>query len=315
MLKKKSYFRIILPAAAATLIFYANMAIATTRVPGTPSEIEIELIKGVSPKVLPDINIVLLADVKDHGKNEHDYPLWQKRWALLLGGVKAADPCVTQVNLFGSPIGDYNEISKGVEGVQVTTAWEWPSEEQFKTADVIVAYCYLKWNQQRLKQVEEYLSRGGGLVVIHPASWTEPQPSQDVANLIGISGYKNYRHGVVDLKITSPDNPICKDLPGTITFDDESYWPAAIQTDIEVLATSDEKIGDSNELKPQTIFWTHTFGKGRVFGCVPGHNVWTFDDPYFRIILLRGIALAGNQSPYRFDSLVLRGAALKNEKE
>jgi type 1 glutamine amidotransferase len=150
-------------------------------------------------------------------------------------------------------------------------------------------------------------------VVIHSASWTEPEPSQEVANLIGISGYKNYRHGLVDLKIVAPQNPICAGLPEKIRFDDEPYWPAAIRTDIEVLATSDEMVDkDAKDIKPQPLFWTHTYGKGRVFGCVMGHNIWTFDDPYFRIILLRGIAWAGGQSVYCFDPLVLRGASLKN---
>jgi type 1 glutamine amidotransferase len=216
------------------------------------------------------------------------------------------------VNLFGPAAKNYNGPDANKPYAQVETAWEWPSEEQFRTADVIVAYCYLKWNPERIKQVEKYLSGGKGLVAVHPASWIEPEPSQEVAKLIGISGYKFYRHGIVDLKITAPQNPICVGLPEKIRFDDEPYWPAAIKTDIEVLATSDEK--DANDIKPQPLFWTHTYGKGRVFGCVMGHNVWTFDDPYFRIILLRGIAWAGGQSPYCFDSLVLRGTSLK-EKE
>jgi type 1 glutamine amidotransferase len=35
-----------------------------------------------------------------------------------------------------------------------------------------------------------------------------------------------------------------------------------------------------------------------------GHFTWTFDDPYFRTLLLRGIAWAGGASPYRFDPLI-----------
>jgi type 1 glutamine amidotransferase len=275
---------------------------------------EVEAVLAKAPKATSEANarIVLLADVKDHGEYEHDYPLWQRRWALLLGGRNAGDFNETQVNMFGPAAGDYNEIVLKGSYAKVETAWEWPSEEQFKTADVIVAFCYLKWNPERLKQIEKFLSDGKGLVAVHPASWTEPEPSEEVAKLIGISGYKNYRHGIVDLKITAPQHPICKGLPSKIRFDDEPYWPAAIQTDIEALATSDEKAGkDANDVKAQTMFWTHTYGKGRVFGCVMGHNVWTFDDPYFRIILLRGIAWAGGQSVYCLDNLVLKGASVK----
>jgi type 1 glutamine amidotransferase len=254
-----------------------------------------------------------MADVNDHGKDEHGYPLWQKRWALLLGGMNAGDFNETQVNLFGPARWDLNEITGDWPYAEVETAWQWPSEKQFETADVIVAFCYLNWNPERIKQVEKFLTRGGGLVVVHPASWTKPGPSQEVANLIGISGYKQYRHGIVDLKIAAPQHPICKGLPEKIKFDDEVYWPAGIQTEIEVLATSDEKMSkDANDVEPQPIFWTHTCGSGRIFGCQPGHNNWTFDDAYFRILLLRGIAWAAGGSPYRFDSLVLRSAAIKD---
>ncbi|MCJ7730346.1 MAG: ThuA domain-containing protein [Sedimentisphaerales bacterium] len=289
------------------------------KVPPPPrdrAEVEAVLAKAVRPSIVFSKKIILLADVKDHGENEHDYPLWQKRWALLLGGKNAADACETQVNLFGPAVGDYNEFAASRPCAQVETAWQWPSEEQFKTAEVIVAYCYLNWNPERIKQVERYLSNGGGLVVVHPASWTKPEPSEEVAKLVGISGYKLYRHGLVDLKIIALEHPVCKGLPQKIRFDDEAYWPAVIQTDIEVLATSDEKVGkDANDVKPQTIFWTHRYGKGRVFGCVLGHNMWTFDDPYFRILLLRGMAWAAGESPYHLDLLALRGASLKDVKE
>jgi len=302
-------------AAALSVILLQSITIAKNPpLPRDRAEIEAVISKAIpfQPSALSGGKIVLLANVKDHGDNEHDYPLWQKRWALLLSGKNIGDSNETQVNLFGPAVGDYNELAANRAYAQVETAWEWPSEEQFKTADVIVAYCYLKWNPERIKQIERYLSGGKGLVVVHPASWTEPEPLPEVAKLIGISGYKIYRHGIVDLKITAPGHPIYLGLPEKIRFDDEAYWPAALQTDIETLATSDERGGgDSNDVKPQTIFWTHSFGKGRVFGCVPGHNTWTFDDPYFRIILLRGIAWAGGQSPYRFDVLALRGASLK----
>jgi type 1 glutamine amidotransferase len=43
-----------------------------------------------------------------------------------------------------------------------------------------------------------------------------------------------------------------------------------------------------------------------------GHFDWTFDDPFFRTILLRGIAWTAGESPYRFDSLIARGIPLKD---
>ena len=103
------------------------------------------------------LHVVLLADEKDHGpagNGLHDYPLWQKRWAVLLGGKNASDE--RQVNLVGPP-DESIDYRKGMPHVKVTIAWHWPSDEQFQTADVIVAYCYLQWTDQRLAQVQQYL--------------------------------------------------------------------------------------------------------------------------------------------------------------
>jgi hypothetical protein len=57
--------------------------------PRTRAEVEAVLAKAPpapSASELRPLNIVLLADEKDHGLNEHDYPLWQMRWNALLGG-------------------------------------------------------------------------------------------------------------------------------------------------------------------------------------------------------------------------------------
>jgi type 1 glutamine amidotransferase len=250
------------------------------------------------------LHVVLLVDKKDHGpagNGLHDYPLWQKRWALLFGGEEASEE--EQVNLVGPP----NEsigYGKGMANVRVSTAWHWPSEEQFHTADVIVAYCYLQWTDQRLAQVRRYLQRGGGLVLIHSATWTKPKPTEEVAELVGVGGFQLFRHGAVRLNVTTPGHPICAGLPETIILeDDETYWPPTpIAEGVTVLATSVEEEGKrgSTPRAAQPMFWCYELGAGRVFGCVPGHCAQTFDDPLFRKLLLRGIAWSAGESPMRF---------------
>ena len=250
------------------------------------------------------LHVVLLADEKDHGpagNGLHDYPLWQKRWALLLGGEDASDE--SQVNLVGPPDKDA-DYSKGMPNVQVTTAWHWPSDEQFQTADVIVAYCYLRWTDQRLAQVRQYLQGGGGLVLIHSATWTKPGPSEEVAQLVGVGGFELFRHGAVRLNVTPGEHPICAGLPKMITLkDDETYWPPTpIAEGVTVLATSveDKAARRSTPRAAQPMFWCYELGSGRVFGCVPGHCAQTFDDPVFLKLLLRGIAWSADESPMRF---------------
>src|SRR5258708_34784137 len=88
-------------------------------------------------------------------------------------------------------------------------------------------------------------------------------------------------------------------------FYDETYWhffgdPKSVQ----VIATAEE------EKQPQPILWKWQKDKGRVFACVLGHFIWTFDDPFFRLILLRGAAWSAgekNADINRFDSLATDG--------
>jgi type 1 glutamine amidotransferase len=283
--------------------------------PAPRSRAEIEAVLAKAPKPQTDesikhINIVLVADKKDHGSNEHDYPLWQQRWRILLSGTETG-----AVNLYGPPQ-DNPESTSGAKDVTVTTAWKWPDQQQFAAADVIVAFCYIDWDEQKLKQLQQYLKRGGGFVPVHPATWPMPKPLKEVAELTGCGGFTRYRHGPVKLTITAEDHPICLGLPKTIDLLDETYWPmtpAVKNGQIQVLAVSEENVSEgSAEMQPQPVFWTYRYGKGRVFGCMPGHYTWTFDDPYFRLLLLRGIAWSAGQWPYRFDSLATYGIALKD---
>ena len=260
------------------------------------------------------LQMVLLADRKDHGPGEHDYPRWQSRWALLLGGVAASTAPAT--NLYGPDRVD-PALQQGAPHVRVTTADQWPSAEQWKTADVVVAFCYLAWTPERIAEVGRYLERGGGLVVIHSATWTKPQASAEVAAVLGVGGFQRWRHGAVSLETTRPEHPICLGLPPVLPLVDESYWPPTPAIDaanVQILAGSEEqREPDQPAVSLQPMFWTYQRGQGRVLGCVLGHYSWTFDDPYFRLWLLRGIAWAARENPHRLDDLALRSAAVADQ--
>jgi type 1 glutamine amidotransferase len=259
------------------------------------------------------LRIVLVADKKDHGPDEHDYPRWQERWALLLGG-KAAS-AASQINLFGPAIQEEKPFT-GAENVDVLRADGFPSEAQLEIADVVVAFCYLPWDASRKTRLQLYLDRGGGLVLIHSATWTMPKADPEVARLVGVGGFTAYRHGPIQVEITAAGHPICRGLPRQLRFVDESYWPPTPPIDpqrVTVLAVSSEQDPASGQPSAQPIFWIAQPGRGRVFGCVLGHYTWTFDDPWFRILLLRGIAWSAGQPTDRFNPLVLQGARVAGD--
>jgi len=273
---------------------------------------EAALVPDAGPEARHPLRVVLLADEKDHGpagNGLHDYPLWQERWALLLGGRTAS--VAAQVNLHGAAVSDAS-LEDGAPGVTVECVSGWPSDQQFWDVDVIVAYCYLVWTEARKQQVAKYLERGGGFVLIHSSTWTKPRADLGVAALMGVGGFTRYRCGEVRVEMAAPDHPICRNLPAEMVLEDETYWPPTPPLDtsrVRVLAVSYEKGGDADgERHPQPVFWIHEPGRGRIFGCVPGHRDQTFDDPWFRLWLLRGIAWAAGGCPYRFESLATRGA-------
>ena len=282
--------------------------------PPARSRSEIEAVLARARKLRPvgaltQLNVLLVANKKDHGPGEHDYPLWQKRWEVLLSTEKTG-----QTNLHGPPRQDAT-ADTGAGTVVVRTAQTWPDAEHFAWADVIVVFCYINWDQRKLVELQRYQDRGGGFVPIHSATWTKPRPSKEVAERTGSGGFTKYRHGPLKLRIVDATHPICLGLPGEIEFIDESYWPMTPRMNVDAfraLAVSDERLDKkSSQTSPQPMFWTYERGGGRVFGCIPGHYNWTFDDPYLRLLLLRGIAWSAKQWPYRLDGLAMVGVAMK----
>ncbi|MEX2172482.1 MAG: ThuA domain-containing protein [Pirellulales bacterium] len=227
------------------------------------------------------MHVVLVAGPKDHGLGEHDYPAWQHSWQQLL------------------------EMS---DGVRVTTADNWPNPKDIETADVMVFYQRGDWTPDRARAIDPYLKRGGGLVYIH---WAVDgrDDAAGFAQRIGIAwgAGSKFRHGPLDIEfVPGSAHPIARNFRH-VHFHDESYWNGiGDRTRIELLATGIE------ENQPQPLFWTTEPTGGRVFVSIPGHFSWTFDDPLFRVLLLRGIAWAAGEPVDRFNELATPGARISS---
>jgi putative heme-binding domain-containing protein len=241
-------------------------------------------------KLLPDaaretksdkpLRILLVSGAKDHGPGEHDYPLWQKRWTKLL---------------------------ESADKVTVRQASDWPSAAQWQTADVVVLYsANPAWSANKTQELDAFLARGGGLVVVHFAVNGRGAP-QALAQRIGLAwgpGAK-FRHGPVDLKFDDGDHPITRGFD-KLHLEDESYWNlTGDPAKIHLLASGLE------EGQPKPLLWTVEQGKGRVFVSIPGHYTWTFDDPLFRTLILRGICWTAGEPADRLSELSTIGARVQ----
>jgi putative heme-binding domain-containing protein len=249
--------------------------------PRTRAEVEAVLKDTPQPPgPFRKLHVLLATGPKDHGPGEHDYPLWRRRW----------------VKLFDL-----------APNVVVSECDGWPSPALIEKSDLIVFYSNNPgWNPERAKELDAFFARGGGAVFIHYA--VDGHADVDaLASRIGLAwkgGASKFRHGALDLAFPNPEHPITKGFKN-LKLIDETYWnligdPAGVT----LLASGNE------DGKPQPLFWVREQGKGRIFVSIPGHYTWSFDDPLFRLLLLRGMAWAASEPTERFQSLIWPGARI-----
>jgi hypothetical protein len=224
------------------------------------------------------LRILLCAGPKDHGPDEHDYPLWLERWSRL---VALAD------------------------NVIVDTANGFPTAAQLAKTDVAVFYnANPGWNPKNAAVLDEYHNRGGGAVYIHYAVDGGKDPDA-VAERMGLAFTfgSRFRHGEFDLVFPQRDHPITRNFP-TMKFTDETYWAMrGDPTRLQILGTAIE------DNSPRPELWSLERHRSRIVGCIPGHYTWTFDDPLFRVLVFRSICWAAREENVdRLAELALIGA-------
>jgi type 1 glutamine amidotransferase len=221
------------------------------------------------------LDVVLVDGVQDHGPGEHDYPAWQNQWTKLLNTLP---------------------------GLTVQKARDWPSAQQWRDAEVVVLYFWNHdWSAKRLAELDAFLARGGGVVVLHSALISDDAP-EALATRFGLAAQPQrtkYRHGPTELHFgEKPKSPLVAGF-SPLALTDETYWPMiGDRSKVKVLATAVE---DGQEWP---MLWTFETGKGRVFASILGHYAATYGDPLFQVLALRGIAWAANEPLDRLQRLV-----------
>ena len=239
--------------------------------------------QGPRTQNLVPLNITLVSSRPERGSNDHAYPAWQTNWVRLLSQADA---------------------------VWVSAALDWPSVEQFKQADALLFYSSnLEWSSNHLQQIDRFLERGGGLVFLH-ASCLAAQNPEAVAARLGLAAGTarvQFRSGPVTLNVdSSSGHPVTFGF-GSLQLVDEVFGPlTGDSAKIEILATSEL------EGQKRPMLWTYEKGPGRVFVSVLGHQAWTFDDPLFRALILRGLSWSAGAASTRFENLATRGVTLRD---
>jgi type 1 glutamine amidotransferase len=243
-----------------------------------------------------DLNIVWVWGIdKLHAKETHEYAWVMDRYV--------------------------NVLLPRVPRVTVTAAMWFPTKELWEKADLVVFYLWPgeKWDYGL---IDAYQKRGGGLIFIHMALMQGS--GEELSKRTGLA-WDLKKDGTVwgvlptpvTLTVAAMQSPIFERFPKKFDLADEFYWqlrgdPARVTTLVASPAgpaIANKPVDGTPRIedldgKAWPVMWTTEVGRGRVFVSGAGHNYFTFNDPYFRIILLRAMAWTMHESFDPFKSLV-----------
>ncbi len=152
--------------------------------------------------------------------------------------------------------------------------------------------------------VKSYIGSGKGFVCIHisgcvPDTWQEYRDITGGGWVMGVSFHPPY--GKFTVNVTQPGHP---GVDGISDFEtnDELYMGIDYQegNDVFMYGTSEEGTymwGGKDTHMPAGTFplgWTRSYGDGKVFVTLLGHNGLSFETPEFQRMVLNGIAWAAS---------------------
>lgn len=235
------------------------------------------------------LRVFIRAGEKTHGPGQHDHPRFLEEWQQLL-----------------------NE-----RGAKATGKLEFPSGSELENTDVLVMYAAEAATIEPAQRadLEKFLKRGGGIVVIHDAiCGKDPAWFQSIVGGAWEHGKSKWFEGDIAFYYSDSEHPVTRGA-SNFDFDDELYYDLHISPDARILAatyapdkrnTREGKLFPSvYDIVPQMWVYEKTLEGGqpyRAFVSIPGHNHTTFSLPHYRAILLRGIAWAGKREVDSFCS-------------
>ncbi|MBC7369509.1 MAG: ThuA domain-containing protein [Undibacterium sp.] len=245
------------------------------------------------------LRVFIRSGPKSHGPGAHDHPKFLADWVPLLNARGA--------------------VASGGDA--------FPTAAQLAATDVLVLHAQEAGNiaEPDRANLNTYLARGGGLVVIHAAAVAKD--TDWYKSIIGGSwrnGTTKFLEAPMHLYFSDRSHPITQGASNW-SMDDEIYYDMDLLPEAHVLATAyTPKSVDTggrgdrpaqaraaeavamrrgvNVYDHQPQLWTYerTIATGtkpyRAFVSIPGHLYVNFNRPNYRAILLRGIAWAGQRA-------------------
>lgn len=168
----------------------------------------------------------------------------------------------------------------------------------------VVVLHFMNWQvpgpgPEARRNLQRFVAEGGGLALIHFAcgAWHDQWP--EFVKLAGRvwfgpdGGRQHDPRGRFTVRIRRPEHPVVHGLRDFET-DDELYTCLEGDTPITVLATARSKIDG----RDYPMVFVLSYGKGRVFHTVLGHDVRAYTvHPAVGELLRRGIAWAAGREP------------------
>lgn len=245
------------------------------------------------------LRVYIRSGPKSHGPGQHDHPRFLKEWVPLL-----------------------NE-----RGAKATGGDTFPTAEQLAQTDVVIIHMQEGGNVNAADRanLDEYLKRGGGLVVIHAAAVSkDPDWFKTIIGGSWRNGTTKWLEAPMHVYIADHEHPITRGASNW-SMDDEIYYDMDLLPEVHVLASAytpkSRQIGERGDraaqqraadavaqrkgvnvydIQPQMWTYERTVAGGakpyRAFVSIPGHLYENFNRPNYRAILLRGIAWAGGRA-------------------
>ncbi len=225
------------------------------------------------------LRVFLRCGPKTHGPGQHDGPRFLKEWTPLLTG----------------------------RGCKVDGAIGFPTAEQLEKTDVMVMYAAEGGDIKPPDRanLDKFLKRGGGLVLLHDSVCGNDAPwFKTIVGGAWEHGHSKWYEGEMNFYYMDTGHAITAGC-SNFELDDEMYYDLHMMPEAHVLAATYTPNKPSGRGGPggqpsvydiQAQMWTYEQDNHRAFVSILGHHYKTFDLPHVRAVMLRGIAWAGKRT-------------------